>query len=99
MLASPIDPRNQTSEVNDPACRASWDSPSSCEGWELTEVDIDEVVEWIRVNGRGRPHRLWQSCAISRTSSSSDFEASTQQLAPGTWPARATETETHTVTG
>ena len=60
VLASPIDPRDQTSEVGDPAYRVCfWDSPGSCDEWELTEADIDEVLEWVRANGRGRPHSLW----------------------------------------
>lgn len=60
MLVSPIDPRDQTSEVDDPAYRAYfWDTTASCQEWELTEADIDEVLDWLRDNSKGRPHSLW----------------------------------------
>lgn len=60
MIASPIDPRDQTGEVDDPAYRAYfWDSPGACDEWELTEADLDEVLDWVRANSRGRPHSLW----------------------------------------
>ena len=94
MLASPIDPRDQTSEVDDPAYRAYfWDSPSSCEEWELTEADIDEVLEWIRVHGRGRPHSLWVVVRAQQDVQLVRLRGIDPAAAPGTWPAWATESK------
>lgn len=39
MQATPIDPRDQTHEVDDPSYRVFfWDSSSSSDEWELTEA-------------------------------------------------------------
>ena len=60
MIASPIDPLDQTSEVDDPAYRAHfWDSQGACDEWELTGADLDEVLDWVRANSNGRTHSLW----------------------------------------
>ena len=92
MLASPIDPRDQTSEVGDPAYRACfWDSPGACAERELTEADLDEVLGWVQANSDGRPHSLW---VVVR----SDQEVELIRLRgiespgdPSTWPAWAKE--------
>jgi len=60
MRARPVDPRDQTFEVADPRYRVFfWTSPTCSDEWELTETDLDEVLDWIRQNGNGRPHSLW----------------------------------------
>ena len=92
MLASPIDPRDQTSEVDDPVYRAYfWDSPASCDEWELAEADIDEVLEWVRANGRGRPHSLWVVVRGEQGVQLVRLRGIDPTAAPDTWPAWATE--------
>lgn len=92
MLASPIDPRDQTSEVDDPAYRVYfWNSPWSCEEWELIQADIDEVLEWIRANGRGRPHSLWAVVHAQQDVRLVRLRGIDPTAAPDTWPAWATE--------
>lgn len=60
MRALPVDPRDQTSEVVAPSYRVFfWDRPTSCEEWELSEVDLDEVLAWISARADGRAHSLW----------------------------------------
>lgn len=59
VIASHIDPRDQTSEVDDPAYDAYFgDSPGACDEWELTGADLDEVLDWVRANSGGQPHSL-----------------------------------------
>lgn len=71
MCSHPDRPTGSNQRVDDPTYRVYvWDGPWSGKEWEITQADIDEVLEWIRANGRGRPHSLWASCALSRTSSS-----------------------------
>lgn len=60
MHARPADPRDQTFEVADPHYRVFfWASATHSEEWELTETDLDEVLDWISQNSRGRPRSLW----------------------------------------
>ena len=59
MLARPVDPRDQTSEIDDPAYRVYFWAGSACDEWELTEADLDEVLAWVAQNSRGRTHSLW----------------------------------------
>lgn len=60
MQATPIDPRDQTHEVDDPSYRVFfWNSPSHSDEWELTEADLDEVLGWIDQHSEQRPHSLW----------------------------------------
>jgi hypothetical protein len=92
VLASPIDPRDQTSEVDDPVYRAYfWDSPASCDEWELAEADIDEVLEWVRANGRGRPHSLWVVVRGEQGVQLVRLRGIDPTAAPDAWPAGATE--------
>ena len=91
--ASPIDPRDQTSEVDDPAYRAYfWDSPSACDEWELSEADIDEVLDWVRANSRGRPHSLWVVVPTTHPGVQLvRLRGIDPTAAPDTWPAWARE--------
>jgi hypothetical protein len=91
--ASPIDPRDQTREVDGPAYRVYfWDSPGSCDEWELTEADLDEVLEWVQANGRRRPHSLWVVVRGEQDVELVRLRGIDPTAAPDTWPAWATET-------
>jgi hypothetical protein len=57
--ARPVDPRDETSEVDDPAYRVYFWAGSACDEWELTEADLDEVLTWIDQTSNGRTHSLW----------------------------------------
>lgn len=47
MRARPVDPTDQTLEVDDPAYRVYyWTGFSECDEWELAEADLDEVLAW-----------------------------------------------------
>jgi len=61
MKAALIDPRDQTSQVDDPTYRIYfWSADGAAkEEWELTETDLGEVLAWIATNSGGRPHSLW----------------------------------------
>ncbi|WP_166878846.1 MULTISPECIES: hypothetical protein [unclassified Salinibacterium] len=64
MQARTIDPRDQTTEVVDPAYRVFFWTGMECEAWELSEADLDEVLSWIAANSAGRMHSLW---AVTRS--------------------------------
>jgi len=91
-----VDPRDQVSEVDDPAYRVYfWPSPTACEEWELREADLDEVLEWVAADGAGRPHSLWVSIPDV-----SDVRSGVRLIRlrgvdppapPETWPDWATE--------
>ena len=55
-----IDPRDQTSQVDDPTYRVYfWAKGGGAkEEWELFGADLDEVLEWIRLQSRGRSHSV-----------------------------------------
>lgn len=61
MRAVPIDPRDQTSQLDDPTYRVYfWSVDGSAkEGWELSEADLGEVLAWVATSSGGRPHSLW----------------------------------------
>ena len=59
MRARPVDPRDQTSEIDDPAYRVYFWAGFACEEWELTEADLDEVLTWVDQIANGRTHSLW----------------------------------------
>lgn len=62
MEARTVDPTDQVSETDAPAYRVYfWPSPSESEEWELSGTDVDEVLDWVRLHGQGRPHSLWVS--------------------------------------
>lgn len=93
VLASPIDPRDQTSEIDDPAYRAYfWDSPQACDEWELTEADLDEVLSWVQANSRGRPHSLWAVVRRDQDVELIRLRGIDPTADPGTWPIWAEET-------
>lgn len=60
MRTFPVDPRDETLEVDDPRYRVYfWTGSSSSDEWELTETDLDEVLVWVSQNANGRTHSLW----------------------------------------
>lgn len=92
VIASPIDPRDQTSEVDDPAYRAYfWDSPGACDEWELTRADLDEVLDWVRANSNGRPHSLWVVVRSDQDVELIRLRGVDPPADPSTWPAWAKE--------
>ena len=66
MRAELIDPRDQTSQIDDPRYRVYfWDADGGAkEEWQLSGADLDEVLEWIPSQSQGRTHSLW---AVTRT--------------------------------
>ncbi|SDE09077.1 hypothetical protein SAMN04489747_2485 [Auraticoccus monumenti] len=77
MQATPIDPRDQTHEVDDPSYRVFfWDSPSSSDEWELTEADLNEVLAWIDQHSKQRPHSLWATIRTDDNVTTSAYVAS-----------------------
>lgn len=93
MRATQVDPRDQTSEVDDPAYRAYfWNSPGSCDEWELTGADIDEVLEWVRANSRGRPHSLWAVVRSDQAVELIRLRGIDPTADRDTWPTWARET-------
>jgi hypothetical protein len=92
VLASPIDPRDQTSEVDDPAYRAYfWDNPGACDEWELREADIDEILDWFRANSKGRPHSLWVVVRSDQVVQLIRLRGIDPPAALDTWPTCAKE--------
>ncbi|HEY0238676.1 MAG TPA: hypothetical protein VGC37_08525 [Friedmanniella sp.] len=92
MLASPVDPRDQTSEVDDPAYRAYfWDSSGACDEWELTGADLDEVLAWVRASSRGRSHSLWAVVRIGDDTQLVRLRGIDPPAALDTWPSWAKE--------
>lgn len=61
MKAVPIDPRDQTLQIDDPTYRVYFwaDDGGAKEEWELSGADLDEVLEWIPSQSDGRSHSLW----------------------------------------
>lgn len=61
MRARPIDPRDQTSQVDDPSYRVYFwaEDAGAKEEWEISEGDLDEVLAWISSHASGRSHSLW----------------------------------------
>lgn len=61
MRAELIDPRDGTNETTAPTYRVFFwsDDGSTCEDWELSEADLDEVLTWIPSRSAGRTHTLW----------------------------------------
>ncbi len=47
MSVAQVDPRDQLWANDSPAYRVYfWSGDSSCDEWQLTEADIDEVLAW-----------------------------------------------------
>ncbi|GHD43734.1 hypothetical protein D9V29_13940 [Mycetocola manganoxydans] len=93
MRAELIDPRDQTTQVDDPTYRVYFwaEGGGAKEEWELFDADLDEVLEWIPAHALGRPHSLWAVtrstegvCLIRLRGIDLDVER-------GTWPVWAHE--------
>ena len=92
MRARPVDPRDQTSEVDDPAYRVTFWAGYASSQWELTEADLDEVLTWIDQTANGRTHSLW----VVRHEEDSGLELIRLRgidppATPDTWPPWAVE--------
>jgi hypothetical protein len=93
MEARGIDPRDAVWEVDDPTYRVYFwaDDGSGKEEWELSKADLDEVLQWIPSQSRGRSHSLW---AVTRLAPSDDvclirLRGIDLDSTPGTWPGWA----------
>jgi hypothetical protein len=56
-----IDPRDANHEADAPTYRVYFwaDDASGKEEWELSETDLDAVLQWIPLHSKGRSHSLW----------------------------------------
>lgn len=56
-----IDPRDANLEDDAPTYRVYFwaDDASGKEEWELSETDLDAVLQWIPEHSNGRSHSLW----------------------------------------
>lgn len=56
-----VDPRDQTTQVNDPTYRVYFwaDDGGAKEEWELSGADLHEVLKWIPTQAKGRSYSLW----------------------------------------
>ena len=62
----PVDPRDQTLELDDPAYRVyfwSGDRNSgllmTCDEYEVTDADVHDVIRWADDHADGRTYSLW----------------------------------------
>ena len=91
MRARPVGPRDQTSEVDDPAYRVTFWAGQASDQWELSEADLDEVLAWINQTAEGRTHSLW---VVRHEDSGLELirlRGIDPPAAPDTWPAWAAE--------
>ncbi|WP_133755308.1 hypothetical protein [Naumannella halotolerans] len=95
MIATTIDPRDQTSEFDAPTYRVFfWEGNGgcACEEWELSEADLDEVLEWIPAHSHGRPHSLWAVVRGGRDEVTQiRLRGIDPPAGPDTWPVWAKE--------
>lgn len=92
MRARPVDPRDQTSEEDAPRYRVHfWGETSASDEWELTETDLDEVLDWIRANADGRRHSLWAVLERGDRVELVRLRGIDPPAAPSTWPPWAVE--------
>ncbi len=55
----PVDPRDQSSEVDDPRYRVYFWHGSHSDEYEITGADVLEVLAWADHNAAGRTYSLW----------------------------------------
>lgn len=96
MRASPIDPLDQASEIDDPAYRVYFWTGSagslwSCSEWELAEADIDEVLDWVKAHANGRLHSLWLALRRPDGVQLVRLRGIDPTAEPSTWPGWARE--------
>jgi hypothetical protein len=91
--AASIDPRDQTSQVDDAAYRVYfWAGDGAAkEGWELAETDLSEVLAWIPTRSDGRPHSLWAVTRIGADVTLIRLEGMDLDAGVKAWPAWAQE--------
>lgn len=93
MRATPVDPRDQTVEIDAPRYRVLfWTGPSHSDEWELTEADLDEVLAWIDENARGRTHSLWVVLDRGSDVEHIRLRGIDPAASPECWPPWAVET-------
>ncbi len=55
MQTSPVDPRDQTWEIDKPSFRVHFhDSDRRSDEYEVRDAEVDEVVAWAQSGARGR---------------------------------------------
>lgn len=70
MQVRQIDPRDQTSEIDDPRYRVYfWETLAdplawSSDEWEISEADVPEVLAWVDANAGGRLASIWVALRI-----------------------------------
>jgi hypothetical protein len=55
----PVDPRDQTSEVDAPRYRVCFWNGSDSDEYEITGADVPEVLAWADRSAAGRTYSLW----------------------------------------
>lgn len=59
IAAHPIDPRDQTWEVDEPTYRVCfWSAEMASDEWELLGGDVDEALQWAHDSADGRTFTL-----------------------------------------
>jgi len=93
MKAALIDPRDQTSQVDDPTYRVYfWAGDGAAkEEWELAETDLREVLAWIPTRSAGRSHSLWAVTSIGADVALIRLEGMDLDAGVRAWPAWAQE--------
>jgi len=55
-----VDPRDETWEDYDPACRVYfWDTDAASDEWELTGCDVEDALQWAHRSAKGRTFTLY----------------------------------------
>jgi hypothetical protein len=91
MKAALIDPRDQTSQVDDPTSRVYfWSGDGAAkEEWELAETDPGEVLAWMPTRSDGRLHSLWAVTSIGPDVTLIRLEGMDRDAGVKTWPTWA----------
>lgn len=83
-----IDPRDANTEVDAPTYRVYFwaDDASGKEEWELSETDLDAVLQWIPQHSDGRSHSLWAAMKGVDGVTLVRLRGIDLDAAPETWP-------------
>lgn len=83
-----IDPRDANLDDDVPTYRVYFwaDDASGKEEWELSETDLDDVLQWIHQHGNGRSHSLWAVTRNLGDVTLVQLRGIDLDAAPNTWP-------------
>lgn len=59
MNVVPVDPRDQTEEVDAPGYRVYFWRGAVCDEHDITGADVHEVLAWAELSAAGRTYSLW----------------------------------------